>query len=214
MDTKKTIAELLLQREAVKVKMDPPFTWTSGIKSPIYCDNRKIISYPMERRVVIEAMKQVIEERKLNPEAIAGTATAAIPWAAFLAADMDLPMVYVRPEPKKHGGGKQVEGELESGKRVLVVEDLISTGGSSIATAKAVKKECAGVVTNVLAIVTYGFEESKQAFQDAGLQLFTLTDFSTIVAMAVDREVISKAHWDAVLQFAKNPRDWAKNVGL
>lgn len=204
----KEIAEILLGIGAVKVKMDPPFTWTSGIKSPVYCDNRKLISYPKERRRIVEGFVDMLRAANLDPEYIGGTATAAIPWAAFLAYELDLPMIYIRPEKKEHGAGKQVEGELPPGKRVLIVEDLISTGGSSVNAARAVQAECKGVVTDIFAIVTWELEESKKQFADAGLKLSTLTNFSNIIGLALERGVISQEEWEKILEFKKNPKQW------
>lgn len=204
----KEIAEILLDIGAVKVKMDPPFTWTSGIKSPVYCDNRKLISYPKQRRRIVEGFVDMLRAANLEPEYIGGTATAAIPWAAFLAYELDLPMIYIRPEKKEHGVGKQVEGELSPGKRVLIVEDLISTGGSSVNAARAVQAECKGVVTDIFAIVTWELEESKKQFADAGLKLSTLTNFSNIIGLALERGVISQEEWEKILEFVKNPKQW------
>ncbi len=128
---KKEIAKILLEKNAVKISTDPPFVWTSGLKSPIYCDNRLLVSYIDSRKKIITGFKKLIEDQNLEFDVIAGTATAAITWAAFLAAELDKPMVYVRPKPKGHGTGKQVEGTMSDGSRVLIVEDLFSTGGSS-----------------------------------------------------------------------------------
>lgn len=208
----KEIAEILLDIGAVKVKMDPPFTWTSGIRSPVYCDNRKIISYPRERRRIVESFADMIKTEGLNPEYIGGTATAAIPWAAFLAYELDLPMIYIRPEKKEHGAGKQIEGDLPLRKRVLIVEDLISTGGSSINAAKAVQAECKGVVTNIFAIVTWEIEESKKLFAENGIRLSALTNFSNIIGCALERGEISEKEWQKIVEFKKNPRAWSKNI--
>ena len=162
------IAEALLKINAVKVKIDPPFRWVSGIYSPVYCDNRLLISYPEQRKAVVEGFKQIIQEKNLTPDVIAGTATAAIPWAAFVAYDLNLPMVYIRPEKKEHGAGKQIEGVIQEGQKVLIIEDLISTGGSSIKAAEAVKTEAKGVVTDILAIVTWELQKATDRFQEAG----------------------------------------------
>jgi len=212
MDTQKEIAGILLDIGAVKVSMDPPFTWASGIKSPVYCDNRKLISYPKERKVVIKAFAEMLRASGINPEYIGGTATAAIPWASFLAYEMDLPMIYIRPEKKEHGAGKQVEGFLPAGKRVLILEDLISTGGSSVNAAQAVQKECQGVVSDIFAIVTWEIEEGKKTFADAGLKLTTLTNFSSIIGLALERGVITKEQWDKILEFKKDPRAWGAKL--
>lgn len=209
MDKARVIANALLNIGAVKVSMNPPFTWTSGVKSPVYCDNRKLISHPRERKQIVDSFKELVKSLPAQPEYIGGTATAAIPWAAFLAYELDLPMIYIRPEKKEHGALRQVEGDLPAGKRVLIVEDLISTGGSSIAAASAVQNECKGVVTDVFAIVTYEFEEAKKKFMEAGLKLSTLTNFSTVMTCALDKGIISKDEWNKILEFRKDPRSWA-----
>lgn len=212
MDIAKEIAGILLDIGAVKVSMNPPFTWVSGIKSPVYCDNRKLISYPEARRKIVEGFVQMLKDKKLDPEYIGGTATAAIPWASFLAYELDLPMIYIRPEKKEHGAGKQVEGSLPAGKRVLILEDLISTGGSSVNAAQAVQKECQGVVSDIFAIVTWEIEEGKKTFMNAGLKLTTLTNFSNIIGLALERGVITKEQWDKILEFKKDPRAWGAKL--
>jgi orotidine-5'-phosphate decarboxylase len=194
--------------------MNPPFTRTSGIKSPVYCDNRKLISHPTERQIIVDAFVEMLDERELEPDFIGGTATAAIPWAAFLAYELDIPMIYIRPEKKEHGGGKQVEGDLPPGKRVLIVEDLISTGGSSVNAARAVQAECQGVVTDIFAIVTWELEEAKKQFTDAGLKLSTLTNFSNVIGLALERKVISQKEWEKILEFKKSPRNWSQIAGF
>ena len=214
MERAQEIAEILLEIGAVKVNMNPPFIWTSGIKSPVYCDNRKLISYPAERKKVIEGFVAAIKNLKLEPEFIGGTATAAIPWAAFLAYELNLPMIYIRPEKKEHGAGRQVEGDLPMGKKVLIVEDLISTGGSSIKAAQAVSDECKGIVSDVLAIVSWELAEAQKHFTEAGIRLTTLTNFSHITAAALARGAISKNEWQKVLEFKNNPREWADKIGI
>jgi orotidine-5'-phosphate decarboxylase len=212
MNTPQEIAKILLDVKAVKVSMNPPFTWTSGIKSPVYCDNRKLISYPAERKKIVEGFAQMLRTQKVMPEYIGGTATAAIPWAAFLAYELNLPMIYIRPEKKEHGAGKQVEGDLPPGKRVLIVEDLISTGGSSVKAAQAVQDECKGVVTDIFAIVTWEIEESKKTFAEAGLKLTTLTNFTNIIGSALERKTVSQQEWEKILEFKKDPRAWGANL--
>lgn len=210
MELSQNIAHILLDIGAVKVSMDPLFTWTSGIRSPIYCDNRKLISYPRERAEVVRGFIEVIKKlpKDRYPEFIAGTATAAIAWAAFVAQELNLPMVYIRPEKKGHGAGKQVEGDLPAGKRVVIVEDLISTGGSSLKAAEAVTQECKGIVTDVLAIVTYEMAEAQAAFQSSGLHLTTLTNFTHIMSAARENNVITEAQMLDILDFRKDPRGW------
>ncbi len=208
------IAEALLKANAVKVKTDPPFTWASGIISPVYCDNRLLISYPDARKLIVEGFKAIMKEKNLKPDVIAGTATAAIPWAAFVAYDLGLPMAYIRPEPKGHGAGKQIEGLIKEGQKVLIIEDLISTGGSSIKAATAVKNECKGVVTDILAIVTWELPAANVAFSDAGITLTTLTDFTHIIGTAAKTGAIKPEEEAKVLEFKKDPPGWGKQMGF
>ena len=212
MEKAKEIAGILLDIGAVKVSINPPFTWTSGIKSPVYCDNRKLISHPSARKQIVESFVEMMREQNMKPEFLGGTATAAIPWAAFLAHELNLPMVYIRPEKKAHGAGRQVEGDLPSGKRVLIVEDLISTGGSSVAAAVAVQNECKGVVTDVFAIVSWELDESKKVFASAGLKLSALTNFSNIIGLALERGQITEGEWAKILEFKKDPRAWGAKI--
>lgn len=208
------IAEELLKANAVKVKTDPPFKWASGILSPVYCDNRLMISFPEARKLIVEGFKSVIQEKNLNPDVVAGTATAAIPWAAFVAYELDLPMAYIRPEPKDHGAGKQIEGLIKEGQKVLIIEDLISTGGSSIKAAEAVKNECKGVVADILAIVTWELEKAVTAFKEAGIHLTTLTDFTHIIGTAAKTGAIKPEEEAKVLEFKKDPPGWGAHMGF
>ena len=209
----KEIAENLLRKEAVKVSIDPPFSWVSGIKSPVYCDNRKMISFPEERKAVVDAFKQLMEEKGLTPDVIGGTATAAIPWAAFLAYELDLPMIYIRPEKKEHGAGKQIEGHLEKGQKVLIVEDLISTGGSSVKAAEAVR-EAGGIVDDIFSIVTWEIPKSKTRFEEAGITLTALTDYTNIIGLAAENGAIPADKLELVMMFKENPSAWAELMGL
>lgn len=213
-DLAQNIAANLLRKEAVRVSINPPFTWTSGIKSPIYCDNRKMIAFPEERRAVVEGFKNLIAEKGLKFDVIGGTATAAIPWAAFLAYELDMPMIYIRAEKKEHGAGKQIEGYLEAGKRVLIVEDLISTGGSSCSAAQAVRDEGGCVVEDIVAIVTYGMGAAAENFAKADLNIHTLTDFSHIVEKAAEMGAISAGDMEMVKAFAQDPAGWGGKMGL
>jgi len=214
MDLAKSIAGNLLDKEAVRVSIDPPFTWASGIKSPVYCDNRKMIAFPEERKLVVEGFKRVIAEKGLEFDVIGGTATAAIPWAAFLAYELDMPMIYIRPEPKGHGAGKQIEGHLEAGKKVLIVEDLISTGGSSVKAAEAVRNEGACIVTDILAIVTWEIPKAIDAFSEAGLNTYFLTDYTNIIGLASERGDIPADQLNTVLEFKENPAEWGGKMGF
>lgn len=206
MNTAQEIAECLLTREAVKVSIDPPFTWASGIKSPVYCDNRKMLGFVGEREKIVEAFKKVAEGMEFD--VIGGTATAAISWAAFLAQELHKPMIYIRPKPKDHGTGKQIEGFVAPGSRVLILEDLISTGGSSIAAAEVVRNEGQCVVTDILAIVSWEMPMAKKAFEDAGIKLTTLTDYTNLVGLAAEKNMIAKEDIETILKFKEDPEAW------
>lgn len=214
MSTQKDIAAALLDKQAVKVSIDPPFTWVSGIKSPVYCDNRKMIAFPDERKVIVEAFKALIAEKGLEFDVIGGTATAAIPWAAFLAYDLGVPMIYIRPEKKEHGAGKQIEGHLEAGQKVLIVEDLISTGGSSVQAAEAVRNEGGCTVTEIMAIVTWEIPKAVSCFEGANLNLYTLTDYTNIIGLASERGYVPADQLEVILQFKENPAEWGGKMGF
>jgi orotate phosphoribosyltransferase len=173
-----TIAKALLDNEAVKISLEKPFAWTSGISSPIYCDNRLLISSLSARNLILDKFIEKISLENWQPEVIAGTATAGIPWAAFLAERMQLPMVYIRPKPKAHGSGKQVEGTMKQGAKVLIIEDLFSTGNSSIVSAKACQREFDAEIISIGAIFSYGFPACKENFEVANSPYFSLENFS------------------------------------
>ncbi|OGJ50963.1 orotate phosphoribosyltransferase [Candidatus Peregrinibacteria bacterium RIFOXYB2_FULL_32_7] len=204
----KLIANILLSTKSVKISTNPPFTYTSGIKSPIYCDNRRLISFVEERKEILKGFKDLIKRNGFQPDCLAGTATAAIPWAAFLAQDLDLPMVYVRPQKKEHGAGKQVEGVLKSGQKVLIVEDLISTGGSSINSAQAVKEEGKCEVLGVLAIMTYDMPKAKKAFESANLKLDTLTNFDTLMNVVAESGALKEDEVALAREWNHDPEGW------
>jgi len=177
------IAQHLLEIGAVELRPNDPFTWTSGIKSPIYCDNRLTISYPEVRRDLTKGFVELIKTHFPDAEVIAGTATAGIPHAAWAADQLGLPMIYVRSKPKEHGKGNQIEGRLAEGEKVVVIEDLISTGSSSLNAVKAIAEE-GGKVLGVCAIFTYQLPKAEQAFADAGVKCYTLCDYSTLIEVA------------------------------
>ena len=206
--TPESIAQLLLQKKAVKISAEPPFTWTSGIKSPIYCDNRLLISFPEARKTVVEGFKNIITQNNLEFDVLGGTATAAIPWAAFLAQALDMPMVYIRPKPKGHGAGKQVEGTMKKGSRVLIVEDLFATGGSSIRSAEACVREFEAEIVGAMAIFTYGFDAATNGFKEAGIKTYTLSGFQTLV----DQLDVSDEEKSMILDFAEDPQGWGENA--
>ncbi|MCM3739109.1 orotate phosphoribosyltransferase [Oceanobacillus luteolus] len=181
----KELVHDLLEIQAVQINADNYFTWTSGVKSPIYCDNRLIMSYPQIRKKIINGFIEIINEKKWQPEVIAGCATAGIPHAAWLSGALDLPMVYVRSKPKGHGKGNQIEGKVLPGQRVLVIEDLISTGGSSIEAAKALSAEGAEVIS-IMAIFSYGLPKAKKNFELAGYIYDTITNFDRLLDALVE----------------------------
>lgn len=177
------IAKDLLSIEAVSLSPDEPFTWASGLKSPIYCDNRVTMSYPAVRRAIAKGLAEKIKQDFPNVEVIAGTATAGIPHAAWVAELLDLPMVYIRSKPKDHGQGNQIEGRIKEGQKMVVIEDLISTGGSVLEATQAAEKEGADVL-GVAAIFTYELAKGKQNFETANIPLVTLTNYSTKIGRA------------------------------
>ena len=205
----KEIAKILLEKKAVMLNVKEPYTFTSGIKSPIYTDNRLLMSYPGERDTIIKSFLKIIKEKNLKPDVIAGIATSGIPWAAWIADRLNLPMIYIRGKQKGHGRENLIEGKFEKGEKVLIIEDLISTGGSSINGIQAVKKSECRVVGN-LAIFTYEFEESKQGFEKENVDLITLTNFTALVNVAVKENYLSKDEEGKVLEWSKNPEKWEK----
>ena len=190
MALKDELARDLLEIKAVQINAENYFTWTSGIQSPIYCDNRLTMSYPEIRKKICEAFAEKIAAMEEKPNVIAGCATAGIPHAAWLADRLNLPMVYVRSKPKGHGKGNQIEGEIKKGQNVLVIEDLISTGGSSIDSAKALQAEGANVLS-VFAIFTYGLEKANEQFGEANISFDTITNFDELVEVLVDDDKLN-----------------------
>lgn len=206
------IAELLLSIEAVKVSVNPPFTWTSGIKSPIYCDNRMIYGFPDARRIVVDALTQRVKALHVPPDVIAGTATAAIGWAALVAETMNLPFVYVRSKPKEHGAKKQVEGFLQKGKHVVLIEDLLSTGGSAANSITALRNEHDSIVTDVVAIFSYELPAGLDRARELNVQLHPLSNFTTLIQVALDQDRITPDEAALVKRFAKDPEHWGAQL--
>ena len=210
MTDKKAIAEKLLQINAIKLNIQNPFTWASGWKSPIYCDNRKALSFPFIRDFIKSEMCNVIFQSFENADMIAGVGTAGIPWGAMAADQLKLPYIYVRPKPKEHGLGNQIEGFYESGKRVVVVEDLISTGKSSLQVVDVLKN--AGLeVEGMVSIFNYGFDESKKAFENYNLTLKSLTDYDSLISSAIEQNKISENDQNTLLNWRKDPASWNQN---
>ena len=212
MTTAEETAKILLSIKAVTVSTNPPYTWASGMKAPIYCDNRLLISYPEERRKIINGFKKLIADNNLQFDVIGGTAMAAVPWASFLAYELNKPMVYIRPEPKGHGKGKQVEGFMKPGSRVLIVEDLISSGGSSLKSAAACQREYNAVITNIIAIFNYQMNQSKQAFHATHISLHTLSNFSTLIDVATQENYLTPTEKKQALSWSEDPENWWSKI--
>ncbi|MBF0700490.1 orotate phosphoribosyltransferase [Ligilactobacillus murinus] len=204
----KEIAKDLLKIQAVKLSPNEPFTWASGIKSPIYCDNRLTISYPKIRTAIAKGIAELISERYPKVEVIAGTATAGIPHAAWIAAELDLPLVYVRSKPKDHGRGKQIEGVLHPGAKTVVIDDLLSTGGSVLKAVKAAQNEGADVL-GVGAIFSYQLQAIVDNFRQADLSYFTLTNYSELLEAAVETNYISTTERAALEKWRHDPENWS-----
>lgn len=207
-DTAYKVAEFLLQIKAIKLQPENPFTWASGLKSPIYCDNRKTLSYPKIRNYIRQHFVQTINNHFPMPDLIAGVATGGIAIGVLVAQEMGLPFVYVRSEEKKHGLTNMIEGHFESGQNVVVIEDLISTGGSSLKAVEALReKGC--LVKGMAAIFTYGFEESVQNFKKAKCRLETLTNYDTLIETAVKKEYVNEKDLDSLKKWRQKPKTWA-----
>lgn len=205
----KAIAKSLLQINAIKLSPEKPFTWASGWHSPIYCDNRKILSYPKQRKLVTDCFAKVIADRYPECEVVAGVATGAIAWGALAAEVLQKPFIYVRSEAKSHGLTNQVEGYFEKGQKVVVIEDLISTGGSSLAAVEALR--AAGCeVLGMIAIFTYGFQKSLDNFTAAGVELLTLSNYGTMIDMAVEQQYVAQSQIETLKQWRTSPETWGK----
>jgi orotate phosphoribosyltransferase len=209
-ETAKKTAEVLLQINAIKLQPTEPFTWASGWKSPIYCDNRIVLSYPLIRNYIRETMAKHIEDYYGKPDVIAGVATGAIGIGSLVADYLNLPFVYVRPEAKKHGRKNQIEGHVAKGQNVVVVEDLISTGKSSL-NAVAALKEAEVNVKGMVAIFSYGFEVASDNFENAGVELHTLGNYENLLEQALDTNYITESQQDILAQWNANPSEWNAN---
>lgn len=205
--TANQVAEKLLEIEAIKLNYKTPFTWASGWKSPIYCDNRLSLSYPAIRGIIRDALSAAVSTHFSDAEYVAGVATAGIAQGALVADDLDLPYIYVRPKPKEHGMGNQIEGKIDKGKKVVLVEDLISTGGSSLKAAEALIKEGFKVV-GMVAIFTYGFEVAENNFKKAGIPLVCLSDFNHLLTAAVNKNYLSESELIHVKSWRLDPANW------
>ena len=208
-DTAEKTAELLLQINAIKLNPENPFTWASGWKSPIYCDNRLILSFPSIRNYVRDEFAKNIEKQFGKPDVIAGVATGAIGVGILVAESLGLPFVYVRPEAKKHGRQNQVEGFLQKGQNVVVVEDLISTGNSSLMAVEALRNEGANI-KGMAAIFTYGFNVAQENFKNANIDLYTLSNYENLLDLAVQKQYITEDQQSTLLEWNESPSTWGK----
>lgn len=209
MTNEKAVAEKLLQVQAIKLSPDQPFTWASGWKSPIYCDNRKVLSFPYVRDFIKSELCSVIFEQYPEATVLAGVATAGIPWGAMAADQLKLPFIYVRPKPKEHGLGNQIEGSLEPGQRVLVIEDLISTGKSSLQVVDVLKAAGAEIV-GMISIFNYGFEAATSACANAGVKTSSLTNYPTMIELAIEKGLVTADTKETLLNWSKDPSNWGK----
>jgi len=203
------IASMLLQIEAIKLSVNKPFTWASGWKSPIYCDNRLSLSYPDVRRAVKEGLVAAIKENYFTAEVIAGVATAGIPQAALVAEALDLPMIYVRSKPKAHGMENLIEGRIVKAQRVVVVEDLVSTGSSSLRAVTALRDRGFNVI-GMVSVFNYGFDVASKNFYDADTSLICLSDYSHLLRYAVEKKYITQAELISLKAWRVDPANWKK----
>ena len=204
---KKQIAEELLKIRAVYLQPNDPFTWSSGMKSPIYCDNRLTLSYPETRQKIAAGLAELIKEHYPEAEIVAGTATAGIPHAAWVSDVLNLPMCYVRSKAKEHGKGNQIEGKIEQGSKVVVIEDLISTGGSAITAANALRAAGCDVL-GVAAIFTYGLPKGDSRLVEADLKAAALSDYDALIEVAAEKNYVESSDIETLKQWKQNPDAW------
>lgn len=215
MDTHRAeqVAEMLLSVNAISLNLQNPFTFVSGIKSPIYTDCRLLMSYPNERTIIRDFYIEAIQSVGKSFDVIAGTATAGIPHAAWISQEMQLPMVYVRSKPKDHGKGNQIEGIVKKGQRIAVIEDLISTGESSVACLEALRA-AKTLADNIFAIFTYGMKKPQETFTIHNVTLVSLTNFETVIHVAKRLSKIKENDQPAILDWATDPQGWGKRMGF
>ena len=207
MTNEKAVAEKLLQINAIKLNLQQPYTWASGWKSPIYCDNRKVLSFPYTRDFIKSEMCNLVFDKFPAIDMLAGVATAGIPWGAMVSDQLKLPYIYVRPKPKEHGLGNQIEGFYEKGQRVLVIEDLISTGKSSLQVVDVLKNE--GLeVAGMVSIFTYGFQLATDAFIASGVTTYSLTNYGTLIELAIEKGIVTKNEQNILLSWRQSPSTW------
>lgn len=209
MSIEKQVAEQLLEIKAVFLKPNDPFTWASGIKSPIYCDNRLTLGFPKVRQFIAESLAEKIKETFGEVDVVAGTATAGIPHAAWVSDLLNLPMVYVRSKAKEHGKGNQIEGLIAKDQKVVVIEDLISTGGSSLKAVEALE-EAGAEVLGIAAIFTYGLDKGKKLLAESNTKLITLTNYDELIEVALNKDYVTAEDMATLKEWKKSPENWGK----
>lgn len=207
MTNQKAVAEKLLQIKAIQFNANSPYTWASGWKSPIYCDNRKVLSYPYIRDFIKSEMCNLVFEDFPDAELVAGVATAGIPWGAMVADQLKLPFVYVRPKPKEHGLGNQIEGHFEPLQKAVIIEDLISTGKSSLQVVELLKNRGVEVI-GMVAIFSYGFEVANKAVEHAGIHYKSLTSYDDIIELLIEKGEVNAEQQSILLNWRENPSQW------
>lgn len=208
-ETASSVAHMLLKIQAIKLNTEKPFTWSSGWKSPIYCDNRLSLSFPDVRKAIKEGLVAAIKENFFTVESIAGVATAGIPQGALVAEEMDLPFIYVRPKPKDHGMENLIEGKITKGQKVVVIEDLVSTGGSSLKAAQALK-DAGFQVLGMVSIFNYGFDIATRNFYEANMSLISLSDYSHLLTLALKENYINESQLTSLKAWRVDPANWMK----
>ena len=211
MKNEKLIAEKLLQAGAVKLSPEQPFTWASGWKSPIYCDNRKLLSFPYLRDFIKSEMCNVVFEQFAEAQLLAGVATAGIAWGAMAADQLKLPFIYVRPKPKEHGLGNQIEGSFETGQKTVIIEDLVSTGKSSLQVADVLRKNGLEVI-GMVSIFNYSFDETQHAFKEADIELESLTNYPALIELAIEKNIIPGETEKLLQNWRTGPANWMSVV--
>ena len=206
----KAVAEKLLQVKAIKLNLESPFTWASGWKSPVYCDNRRVLSFPFVREFIKSEMCNVIFDQFGEGELLAGVATAGIAWGAMASDQLKLPYIYVRPKPKEHGLGNQIEGYYEKGQKVVVIEDLISTGKSSLQVVEVLREKGLEVI-GMVSIFNYGFPVAAENFEKAGVTLRSLTNYPTLVDLGIEKQLFSPNQQAILLKWQTDPGNWKGN---
>lgn len=209
MSTQKHFAEKLMQIKALQINLQQPYTWASGWNSPVYCDNRKVLSYPYLRDFVKSELANMVLEQYPDAEVIAGVATAGIPHGTMAADLLKLPFIYVRSKPKEHGMGNQIEGVLQPGQKVVVIEDLVSTGKSSLEAVEAIRK-AGGDVLGMCALFTYGFDAAAQAMEAAGVPLHTISNYTALMEVAEEQQLITAEQKQSLEEWRKDPAGWRK----